>query len=306
MCNVAQVNYNLMFSFIVLAAMLLTAYAVSKSMPSQMDRMSLAFGVAAKPFGVQKPKPKKPKVDKFRDLMAIAKYAGTGVVGLSGKIAGTVFLNNNVVRVWHKTKTVRDTLTNLVKGTLSGVSTSFRSLTASQISAWNGGTQEYLRKNTLAEVKRLTGAQAFQRVNNVLLSLGLTGTSDRPGSAIPTALTALSGVADESAQTFGLSMSTIAGALAALPANTYARVYATRQVGISKSKFSKSDYRLIGIFNPAVATNPLAIETDYIASFGALVVDQRIGFAIELITRDAVANTFAQSGRIYSDTVVVA
>lgn len=295
---------GIMFTFLLLSMAMLLFVTGRTDLRSPLDRMSLAFQVENKPFGNPQPKPKGEKPKKFRDLMAIAKWSGMGIVSMSGKVQGTVMLNNNVVRVWHKTKTVRDTATNLVKGILSGVSTAYKDLTAGQIAGWVATVPNFIRKNALAEVKHLTGSQAFQRVNNILKSLSIAGTPNAPGVITPPALTGLDGAAAAGAATFGLTIHGLYADIAVLPANVYARVYATRQVGVSKQKFSKSDYRLIGVFPPATVTAPLDIEADYMAKFGVLTSGSNIGLAFELVEYNAGSNLFGKTGRIYSNTVV--
>jgi len=105
-----------MLTFIILCIVVIALHLLQNDLSSPLDRMSLAFGVANKPYSPQKPKPKGKNKDKFMHLMARAKYAGTGVVGLSGKINGTVFLSNGVVRVWKKPNNVRNSFTQFVRG----------------------------------------------------------------------------------------------------------------------------------------------------------------------------------------------
>lgn len=225
-----------------------------------------------------------------------------GIVAWSGKIQGTVLLNNNVARVWRKTKTVRDTSTNYVKGIFSGISAAFKTLTPAEILAWNNAAVNYLRKNALAEVKSLTGAQAFQRVNNILTSLSVATVTSPPGIASSNGIIGLSPVASEGGATItcGITLFTPAVALAA---GEYIKVYATPQYTASKSKFSKSNFRYIGFYTAATAINPLSITAKYIAAFGAPVLGQRIGLSFEWITTNGTTN-FKQQTRLYTDVIV--
>lgn len=237
--------------------------------------------------------------------MAIVKWSGIGQVAGSGKLQGTVLLVNNVIRVWHKTKTVRDALTNQTKGIFSGISAAFKSLTPAQLLAWQGATPNFIRKNALAEVRQLTANQAFQRINNILTSLGLVTVSNPPGVAATDAIVNASSSIDVSANQFDTVVTTFLGA-AVLPANTYIKFFATRQVGASKQKFSKSDYRFVAFYPPTTAITPLDVFTEYTNYFGPLVAGQRIGYALEWVFADpAGTNTFKQNGRFYSDDVVV-
>lgn len=273
----------------------------------RFNKFTLAFQADLKPYiGGEKPVKPKPKPKGTKHDFAIVKWSGIGQVAGSGKLQGTVLLSNNVIRVWHKTKKVRNSATNLVTGLLSGISTAFRSLTPSQISGWNSSAVDALRKNALAEVKSLTGSQFYQRVNNILLSLNIAGTDNAPGIGSVTALLHIDATGDVSAQTLTSTLDGLLGALTALPTNIYARVYCTKQFNPSKSRFSKSDYRLVAVFPPATSTAPLDYSTEYLAVFGAIALGQRIGVAIELVERDAVGNTFALGGRIYTDCITVA
>lgn len=291
-----------MFTLVMLALLAIVFTTGSQFTRSQLDRMSLAFGVAHKPYTPpSKPKGKK---DKFQLLMARAKYAGTGVVGLSGKINGTVFLSNGVVRVWKKPNNVRNAFTQLVRGTFSGVSTGWKLLTASQVSGWITAAPLFFSKAVFGTKYALKGNALFQRVNNTLLSIGTAPTSDAPGIATPGyVLTAVAATASVGGTSFDINCTEFTG-LNALPADGYMKVYATRQVDIGQSSFGPSRYRLIGFFPPTTATNPLDVYADYIARFGTLVEGQRIGFAIATITWDGSA--FHESGRFYGDVVVAA
>lgn len=236
--------------------------------------------------------------------MAIVKWSGIGQVAGSGKLQGTVLLSNNIIRVWHKTKTVRDTATNFVKGTFSGISSAYKTLTPTQLNSWSGAVANYIRKNALAEVRTLTANQAFQRVNNILTSLGLVNTTTAPGVATTDSVTAIVGAAAAGAATFTVAVTTFGAALA-LPAGSYLKVYATTQYTPSKQRFGKSNYREIGFYPPTTAINPLDIKVAYVAQFGNLVSGQRIGFAIEWIyATPATTNLFKLNQRIYGDVIV--
>lgn len=238
--------------------------------------------------------------------MAIAKYSGDAIVALSGKIQGTVHLSNGVVRVWHKTKTVRDAATNYVKGVFSGISAAYKTLTGAELLSWANAVPNYLRKNALGEVRRLTPNQAFQRVNNILTSLGLVTVTEAPGVAVTDSITVIEPAADDSANTFTIDITTF-NAAAALPADTFAKVYATTQYTPSKQKFSKSDFRFIGFYTPTTAINPLDIHGAYVAAFGEPIAGQRIGVAVELVyATPATTNLFKLNQRIYGDCIVAA
>jgi len=296
-----------MFSFIILALVVIAGIHLNESTRSQINRMSLGYSVAHKPYSPVKPdKPKKPKND-FRLLMARGKYAGSGLVGLSGKIQGTVFLSNNVVRVWRKPNNVRNAATQFVRGIFSGTSTAWKTLTASEISSWITAAPLYFSKKVFATAYALKGNTLFQRVNNTLTSLGLANITTAPGIATPGfVITSAVAAAAAGAATFGVTITEFSGQVV-LPAHSYIKVYATRQVDIGRSSFGLSQYRLIGAFDPTASTNPLDIEADYVAKFGALVAGQRIGIAMEVTTYIATApGSFTNSGKFFVECVVAA
>lgn len=268
----------------------------------------LAYEIANKPYPKpEKPKPKKPKT--FRDLFALVKYAGNGAISISGKIGGTVFSSAGVygpfIRNWDKPRRVRNAATTLVRGVFSGISSGYRTLTSSEIATWVAGKADYIRKNVFGDIKHLTPNNIFQRVNNILTSLGLASVTDCPAVGATDTVTAMTGAASVGGGTFTIDPTLFSGG-AALPANTYAKVYATRQVNASKQSFGKSDYRYIGFFPPAQAI-PISVFTDYTALFGGLVLDKNISIAIELIFYVAGSpGTFAKTGLTYTNVIVAA
>lgn len=238
--------------------------------------------------------------------MARAKYSGVGIVGMSGKVQGTVFLSNNVVRVWRKPNNVRNSFTQLVRGLFSGTSTAWKSLTETEINSWITAAPLYFSRRVFAVAYALKGNTLFQKVNNILTSLGLANVSTAPGIASPAfIITAIVGSAAAGAATFTALITEFSGHLA-LPTGAYLKVYATRQVDIGRSSFGLSQYRLIGTFAPAAATNPLDIESDYVARFGPLVAGQRIGLAFESIQVNGGGAGFNASGRFFTEVVVAA
>ncbi|HSK74036.1 MAG TPA: hypothetical protein VK892_20215, partial [Pyrinomonadaceae bacterium] len=151
----------------------------------------------AKPYpkggGAKPPKPSKPKGGKgggkeqrnalyapVMILMALVKFAGTGAIGISGKIAGTVFniggQQGAFVRVLAIPRNRRTSFQVLARGVLSGIASSFRTLTGSQVDAWNAAAADdspnSIRRNVFGDIRKLSGSQMFQRLNNIVTSIG--------------------------------------------------------------------------------------------------------------------------------------
>lgn len=272
------------------------------------SKTRLAMSLAQKPYTPpEKPKGGRPKI--VQDLFALVKYAGNGAISISGKIGGTVFSSAGVygpfIRNWDKPRRVRNAATTLVRGVFSGISSAYKTLTPAQISTWVQGRPDYIRKNVFGDIKHLTPNNIFQRVNNILRSLGLATVSSCPAVGATDSVVGMTGIASVGGGTFTLTPVLFSGG-AALPANTYAKVYATRQVNDSKQSFGKSDYRFIGFFPPAQAI-PINVFADYTGLFGGLVLGKNVSLAIELVNYVAGApGTFSKTGLTYASVIVAA
>lgn len=274
---------------------------------------NLAFGMAYSHSFKPTKRKHSGKWKPSRILKAIYKTAGTGVIAISGKIAGTVFASGGqqgpFIRVWAKPRNRRTALQNLVRGTLSGIASAWRTLTAAQADAWNAagsgpGVSGYnLRKNVFGDTRKIDGSQLFQRVNNILLSnFGVTLTSP-PTTGTTDAIIAMTAAADESAQTVGLTITTFSGSLI-VPANTQLEIFATPPKGANQSYFGKSDYRLLTSLAPLTAINPAVIGAAYTTKFGAIAAGQRIGFQVRFIFYDG-GSVMSVGGKVYATATVV-
>lgn len=196
-----------MFTFLLLAVAWMIGLILHSATYDQMRRMSYGFEMG-KPYTPQEPKPTKPKRPHFQDLMARVKYAGTGAIAISGKIGGTVFSNSGVmgpfIRNWAKPRNVRSAATTLVRGVFSGISSAFKTLTPSQVNTWNSARPDYTRRNVFGDIKHLTPNELFQRINNILTSLGLASVDVSPAVGAVDSVTALAGAAAVGAGTFTL------------------------------------------------------------------------------------------------------
>lgn len=281
------------------------------------NRFKLGFD-NGKPYpNIADPKPKdggkgKGK-DKFQHLMARVKYAGTGAIAISGKIAGTVFTiggqQGPFARVWAKPRNRRTAAQNFVRGILSGISTSWRTLSPAQADAWNAagsgpGVSGYnLRKNVFGDSRKIDGSQLYQRVNNIILSVGGTTTATPPTTVATDAILAILSTASLTGPAF-TSMITTFGGATAVPANTYLKVFATPQKGANQSFFGASDYRLLAVFPATTVINPLVLLSSYTAKFGTLSVGARIGLKMEFIFWDGVSS-FSKGGSVNETVTVV-
>jgi len=266
---------------------------------------------------VKKPKPTGGKgkgKDKFRDLMALVKWSGIGMVGGSGKVGGTILnLSGSAgtawVRNWAKPANARTILQQFTRGLFSGVSSSYRTLSPAQISAWANAAVDYVRRNIFGDNKSMTSNQAFMHVQKVLLQNNALA-ADLP--ADPPAITATDSildstvVADVSGNQFDVTLSTFGGATQ-VPADTVLEVYATRQVSNGKRFFKKSDYRFLAAVVATTSIAPLNLYALYTNYFGALQANTNIGLQFRFVTYSgSPITTFGLSGKFFAVANVVA
>lgn len=181
-----------------------------------------------------------------------------------------------------------------VRSRLTGFAQAFRSLTAAQIAAWNSAVSNYATTDIFGDLKNPSGINLYNKLNLNLAKVGVAAISSPPLPGLVPTVTALSVVADESAQSF-----TVTFAPTPVPANTAFVLRATKQLspGISnaKSEFRQIDYYV------AAATSPQVSTTEYLAKFGALVAGQKI--FVELVPVNTVTG---QAGiAIQANTIVV-
>lgn len=275
---------------------------------SKKHRLSYGFESFARPYEKGKTKPKGTKPSKFFNPMALIKTAGTGVVGISGKIAGTVYSAGGsagpFARVWAKPRNARTSLQQFVRGVFAGLSSSFRALTPDQVAAWNAAATSdnpnSIRRNVFGDQKVMSGAQMYEKINNLLLQIGASVISDPPVAAPVDSIVSMDASAAASPAAFTLDIDLFSGG-AAVPANNTLVVFATNQKSNGRSFFGKSQYRLIGVY-PAGTTIPVNILTDYVSKFGSLVAGQKVGVYAHMIYNDT--GLFGKSGSVYATATV--
>jgi len=286
--------------------MSIVAFTSLQSGSSAMNRMTMAFGIANSPYPpVKKPKPTKGKGHNALHMARVI-WSGMGITAGSGKMQGTVLQSNNIIRVKRKPNNVRNSFTQMVRGIFSGESTSWRTLTPTEILTWTSAAPLYFSKKVLAVAHALKGNTLFQRVNNILTSLGQANVTSAPAVGVPLyTITAVAPAASAGGATFTANITEFAGQTA-VPVDAWIKVYATRQVGAGRSSFGKSAYRYIGQFPATTVTDPLDIHADYVARFGAPATGNRIGLAFEVISYGGTPVAFAQSGKFYAQVIVAA
>lgn len=196
---------------------------------------------------------------------------GAIVVAGSGKLGGHVASRNRGGAYFRTRVTPVNPSTpdqTEARGRLTSISQGWRSLTASQRSAWNAAVQDFARTDIFGNLKNPSGFNLYQRLNNNLAIVG------------GTALTSPPLVADVySSATLSLTAVVTGGVITAtftpvIPTGQTVKVFATapQSPGVS---FVKSEYRLIEVLTDA-DTSPYALTTSWAAKFGTFAAGQKI------------------------------
>lgn len=190
---------------------------------------------------------------------------GALVVDGRGKIGGHVASKNRAGAYLRTKVTPVNPQTSYqlgVRNRLTGFSQGWRSLTQAQRDAWNAAISDFARTDIFGDLQKPTGFNLYQRLNNNLAIAGVAAISSPPLPAAvgQVAVTAVS--AAEGADTLTITMD------GAVPAGTYAKVYATSPQSAGKS-FVKSEYRLVAVLDPAEAS-PYDLKAEYVAKFGSI------------------------------------
>lgn len=114
--------------------------------------------------------------------MALIKF-GAGIVGMAGKIAGTVFARNRsgaYARAWQKPINPRTDRQAAIRALTSIIAGLWAGLTVAQRAAWNLYANGVTVTNRLGESMKLSGFNQFCRSNAARLYAGLLAVSDGP------------------------------------------------------------------------------------------------------------------------------
>lgn len=191
---------------------------------------------------------------------------GALVVDGRGKIGGQV-ASKNRAGAYLRTKVTpvnpQTSAQSTVRNRLSGISSSWRSLTAAQRLAWNSAVSDYAKTDIFGDLRNPTGFNLYQRLNNNLLTCGESAITSPPAVVAVDAFTSLSLAAEDGTVAEDVAL-TFAPAVAA---DHLVKVYATPPLSAGKA-FVKSEYRLIEILANS-ASSPADITASYIAVHGS-------------------------------------
>lgn len=204
---------------------------------------------------------------------------GAIVVDGRGKIGGHVASKNRAGAYFRTKVSPVNPQTSYQLGTrnrFTGFSQAWRGLTQQQRDAWNGAVSDYARTDVFGDLKNPTGFNLYQRLNNNLSVVGASAIATPP-------LPAEVGEVIAESLTYTVAIPALSVTMSgAVPAGTYVKVWATAPQSPGRS-FVKSQYRLIGVLDPAEPT-PVNILSDYTDKFGSVgEIGQKIFVKLEAI-----------------------
>jgi hypothetical protein len=221
---------------------------------------------------------------------------GAVIVDGRGKIGGHV-ASKNRGGAYMRTKVTptnpSTTSQAAVRNRLTSFAQSFRSLTASQIQAWNAAVSDFAKTDSFGDIKQPSGVNLYMKLNSNLAEVGVVAILTPPLPAEVEPVISVSATA-----TAGVPSFSVVFTPTPVPANTAFILRATAQVSPGISNLS-GKFRNIDILDAASASPENALAA-YTAKFGTLVAGRKI--AIELVP---VNKTTGQKGQAVSATLVV-
>lgn len=188
---------------------------------------------------------------------------GMIVTDIRNKLGGHVFSKNRAGGIVRTKVTPTNPQTGSqagVRNLFSNLSQAWRSLTQAQRDAWNAAVGDYQRTDIFGDLRSPSGINLFQRLNNVLMSVGEAMLTVPP---LPSAV--------ENVYATGVTAAVAIPAMSislneAVPANTALKVFATAPLSAGRN-YVKSQFRLITTLDAAEAS-PYDALADYTAKFG--------------------------------------
>ena len=188
---------------------------------------------------------------------------GSIIVDGRGKIGGHVASKNrggSYIRTKVTPANAQTTFQNGVRNLFTSLSQAWRGLTQAQRDAWNAAVSDFSRTDIFGDIRNPSGINLFQRLNNVLNSIGEATILIPPlpsavENVVATSLTAAVGVPAMSLVFDG-----------PVPADTKVKVFATAPISAGKS-YVKNEFRQIAVL-PSAQTSPKNLLADYVAKFG--------------------------------------
>jgi hypothetical protein len=190
---------------------------------------------------------------------------GAIVVDGRNKIGGHV-ASKNRAGAYLRTKVTpsnpRSTAQVAARSRFSSNSSEWRNLTAAQRAGWNAAVSDYKKTDIFGDIKVPSGFNLYQKLNNLLVLVGVAVISDAPApvgipSQVVVSATAVSGT----------GVVTVTVNPATTPVDFILVIRATAPQSAGKS-FVKSEFRVLST-GPALVAGVYTATSDYAAKFGA-------------------------------------
>lgn len=228
----------------------------------------------------------------------MAKILMTAIVAdIRNKLAGSVFSKNrygSYVRTKVTPVNPQTTSQQNARNRFSTNAQAWRGLTQAERDSWISAAPSFPIIDIFGNSKILSGSTLYQQLNSNLALIGAALIASAPTPVAIPALAFTSVTSDDSANTVIIAGTT------PVPAGFAMVVMATPNVGAGKS-FVKNLYRFVSA-EPAAATSPFDVSTEYVALFGDPVTGMKTfvkGFYVSITT--------GQAGiPVMAETIVVA
>lgn len=229
--------------------------------------------------------------------MAKVKFSAL-ISEMRNKLNGSVFSRNRGGNYLRNKVTPINPSTSFQVGArnlLTSFAQGWRSLTQAQRDSWNAAVSSFATTDIFGDIKNPTGLQLYIRLNVNISNAGGAAILVPPLVLGSTALTTLSAVVDDSANTFILTF-----APTPVPAGFTMYIEATAPVSAGIKNFN-SKFRRVTTLAAGTATGA-DINAAYVLKFGSPVTGQKIGIRAKLIR----IATGEVSLALVTDTIVVA
>ncbi|MCZ2317149.1 MAG: hypothetical protein LC133_06845 [Bacteroidales bacterium] len=193
---------------------------------------------------------------KYTPSIAFDEFAGSAKGVTAAKSRGRKYIRNKGYGNTSSTASQSD-----VKAIFSQLTKNFKTLTSSQIAAWNALAQTQEGRSTLGTRSKISGLNLYLRLNHWIVACG--------GTALATPPT-LGGVESPSAATLALSASAFTITLDSIPADVSNLKLVVRASAPQTNGISDAYAKVAVVGEPQTpVTTAIVLKTDYDAKYEA-------------------------------------
>ena len=216
---------------------------------------------------------------------------------MRGKLNGSVFSKNRG-GAYLRTKVTpvnpNTASQGAVRGALTGIAQTWRTLTEAQRKAWNTAVSNFTKTDIFGDVRNPSGINLFTRLCMNLNNIGISYLTDPPLPAQVTYMENVVVVSNETTPAMTVALDTIGGT-----GTCELVIEATPMMSAGKD-FVKSEFRVID-HKPETTSSPIDILAKYTAKFGAPVTGQKVFVRLKMVD----PATGLTSGYFQSSTITL-